>query len=783
VCAQIAGAAPRLLATARALAEIDVYASLAEVAVRYRYTRPQLNDGDEIRVIAGRHPVVELTLKDEPFVPNDVTMTKDAHIHIITGPNMSGKCVRGDTLVFTEHGLVPIESLKPGPMETETFAPTHYRVKGLDGYADASHFYVGGKRETVRIRTRLGYELEGTPEHRIWVRHSSGEEGWKPLGEIGQGDFVALDRQIDLWGNCEMLDTPRAANLGPRAAVKRYPLPNRLTTDLAYLMGLLIGDGTLRERNMLALTSGDDFIAREFYRIMNEQFGYRAQRLRKSRHFDFRVTSRQIRLYFEELGLGYVTALAKQIPPPILRAPKRIVAAFLQGLYDTDGYADLKGNVSLSTSSPELARQVQTLLLNFGIIAPLQTKKGVRSNNPNYILSTYGAEALTFYREIGFRLPRKQAGVKRVSTLRMPNVGGIPYLAPALKRLQARIVATPHKPVALKRIKSINSIFYTYLPSRRNISYFKLSELVDYCRHNDVPFPEIQTLAERRYFYDPVAKTTSGEAEVFDLSVEGAHSFVANGFVNHNSTFLRQTALIVLLAQIGSFVPAESAAIGLVDRIFTRIGAQDEIAAGQSTFMVEMVETANILAHSTRRSLIILDEIGRGTSTYDGIAIARAVVEHIHNHPRLGAKTLFATHYHELIELEEYLPKVRNYNVAVLEQPAGPAPSSGSVVFLHKIVRGGADKSYGIHVAQLAGIPKAVVHRAEEVLNELENRRAVDARRTDAAVQLALFSQNDPLREELAHLDVLSLSPLEALNKLFELVEQAKGGKDKPTGR
>ncbi|MBI3913580.1 MAG: DNA mismatch repair protein MutS [Chloroflexi bacterium] len=233
------------------------------------------------------------------------------------------------------------------------------------------------------------------------------------------------------------------------------------------------------------------------------------------------------------------------------------------------------------------------------------------------------------------------------------------------------------------------------------------------------------------------------------------------------STFLRQTALIALMAQIGSFVPAESARLGLVDRIFTRIGAQDEIAAGQSTFMVEMVETANILAHSTRKSLIILDEIGRGTSTYDGIAIARAIVEHIHNHPNLGAKTLFATHYHELIELEKYLPRVRNYNVAVLEQ-------GGRVVFLHKIARGGADKSYGIHVAQLAGIPKAVIHRAEQVLLELESRHEMEGPEATSSSQLSFFAQDDALRKELQELDVLSLSPLEALSKLFELVEKAK---------
>lgn len=229
------------------------------------------------------------------------------------------------------------------------------------------------------------------------------------------------------------------------------------------------------------------------------------------------------------------------------------------------------------------------------------------------------------------------------------------------------------------------------------------------------------------------------------------------------STYLRQTALIVLMAQIGSFVPAERATIALVDRIFTRIGAHDEISAGQSTFMVEMVETANILHHATSRSLIILDEIGRGTSTYDGIAIARAIIEYIHNHPRLGAKTLFATHYHELTELEDYLPRVRNYNVAVIEQ-------GDQVVFLHKIVPGGADKSYGIHVAELAGIPAPVITRAQQVLIELETDHAS---RAQSPIQLQMFSPDDQFRNELAQLDPMAMSPLEALNKLFELHKKA----------
>ncbi len=228
------------------------------------------------------------------------------------------------------------------------------------------------------------------------------------------------------------------------------------------------------------------------------------------------------------------------------------------------------------------------------------------------------------------------------------------------------------------------------------------------------------------------------------------------------STYLRQVALIVLMAQMGSFVPADKATIGLVDRIFTRIGAQDEIHAGQSTFMVEMIEAANILHHATERSLLILDEIGRGTSTYDGVSIAWAMVEYVHNHPDLRAKTLFATHYHELTQLAELLPGVRNYNVAVTE-------ADNKVVFLHKIVPGGADRSYGIHVAQLAGLPGSVVGRANEIMLQLEKTSGHAVKiNPQAAQQVALFPETNPLVDELKELDVNALSPIEALNKLFE---------------
>jgi DNA mismatch repair protein MutS len=237
------------------------------------------------------------------------------------------------------------------------------------------------------------------------------------------------------------------------------------------------------------------------------------------------------------------------------------------------------------------------------------------------------------------------------------------------------------------------------------------------------------------------------------------------------STYLRQAALLVLLTQMGSFVPARAARVGLTDRIFTRIGAQDEISAGRSTFMVEMLETAHILHHATHRSLLILDEIGRGTSTYDGLSIAWAVIEHIHNHPRLRSRTLFATHFHEVTRLADLLPGVRNYNVAVAEE-------GGRVVFLHRILPGRADRSYGIHVAELAGLPRPVLHRAREILAILEAEAGRPRGGAPPAHQLPLLPESHPILGELRRLEIASLTPLEALNLLYEW--QKRAGEDEP---
>ena len=239
------------------------------------------------------------------------------------------------------------------------------------------------------------------------------------------------------------------------------------------------------------------------------------------------------------------------------------------------------------------------------------------------------------------------------------------------------------------------------------------------------------------------------------------------------SALLRQTALIVLMSQIGCFVPAKSARIGIIDKLFTRVGASDNISLGESTFMVEMNETASILNNLSARSLILLDEIGRGTSTYDGISIAWAMVEYLHEN-KMKAKTIFATHYHELNEMENSFKRVRNYNVSIIE-------SNNKIIFLRKLKRGGSEHSFGIHVARMAGMPRSVVKRAEEILKDMEKETGHEEYTKPVAslasnregLQLSFFQLDDPvlkqIRDEIVGLDIDNLTPMEALNKLYNI--------------
>ena len=370
---------------------------------------------------------------------------------------------------------------------------------------------------------------------------------------------------------------------------------------------------------------------------------------------------------------------------------------------------------------------------------------------------------------------------------RQTLVGGERFITPEMKEYESRILS------AQDRIAELESALFRQVCSQVGDLAAPILAAADSMAHIDV-FASLGEVALSQRYTRPsldgkdVLEIRQGRHPVVEKALPPG-GFVPNDTRLSNvddqlviltgpnmagkSTYIRQVAIITLMAQIGSFVPAEAATIGVVDRIFTRVGLQDDVAVGQSTFMVEMLETAAILNHATPRSLIVLDEIGRGTSTYDGLSIARAVAEHVHNHPRLGCKTLFATHYHELTHLANTLPRARNFSVSVSED-------RGVVVFLYRIVPGGADRSYGIHVAQLAGLPGSVINRAWEVLQELENGASTGSGRrgrrpkTPPQEQLRLIGAAPNAFQELLSLDVSAITPLEAINKLYELQASAR---------
>lgn len=362
-------------------------------------------------------------------------------------------------------------------------------------------------------------------------------------------------------------------------------------------------------------------------------------------------------------------------------------------------------------------------------------------------------------------------------------VNGERYITPLLKRYEDQILSAEERVIEIETMLFRELCGFIAAAARRLVGTARAvaeldvyASLAEVAARDDYTRPTLTT--------DDVLDIQDGRHPVVEKLLKGERYVPNDTFFDPQtrvhiitgpnmagkSTAIRQAALITLMAQIGSFVPARLAVIGLVDRIFTRIGAQDEIHAGQSTFMVEMTETAAILQSATDRSLLILDEIGRGTSTYDGLAIARAVIEYIHNHQRLNSKTLFATHYHELTELEKLLPRVRNLNVAVSED-------GDRIVFLHKLIAGGADRSYGVHVAQLAGMPKSVVARAHEILRDLEqNGSDFELKRRRKQKPLPGLDEVHPAVEFLQALKVEELSPMEAMMKLYELQRMAREG-------
>jgi DNA mismatch repair protein MutS len=473
----------------------------------------------------------------------------------------------------------------------------------------------------------------------------------------------------------------------------------------------------------------------------------------------------------------------------------REVAELLRAAIEDDPPASLSdGGVIRRGFSTDLDALRDTSRSAQAYIAGLETTERERTG--------IGSLKVGYNRVFGYYIEVSKANASKVPEeyiRRQTLVGGERYITPEMKEYESRVVN------AQERIVELESTLFRQVCQQAGDGGAGIMAMAGAVARTDA-LCSLGEVAARNGYVRPrlddggVTDVIKGRHPVVERTLP-AGAFVSNDVrlgvdddqlivltgpnMSGKSTFIRQVAIITLMAQVGSFVPAESATIGVVDRIFTRIGLQDDLSVGQSTFMVEMVETATILNHATPRSLVVLDEIGRGTSTYDGLAIARAVAEYIHSHPRLGCRTLFATHYHELTALADTLPRVRNFNVAVSED-------RGDVVFLRRIVPGGADKSYGVHVARIAGLPGAVVNRAWEVLRDLE-RDAAGPRLGEgegvseeaavgtpgpgegtAPLQLPLMSGTPASVSALLALDIASMTPLEAITALYELQEQAK---------
>jgi DNA mismatch repair protein MutS len=363
------------------------------------------------------------------------------------------------------------------------------------------------------------------------------------------------------------------------------------------------------------------------------------------------------------------------------------------------------------------------------------------------------------------------------------------YITEELKNYEEKILGAEERIASLES-KIFNELIYNlldYIPAiQLNASLIAqldcLLSFTKVAKENKYIRPEINDSLkiEIRDGRHPVIEKQLPPGEPYianDISIDSDNEqiiIITGPNMAGKSALLRQTALIVLLAQIGCFVPAQTAKIGLVDKIFTRVGASDNISLGESTFMVEMNEAADILNNLSLRSLVLFDELGRGTSTYDGISIAWSIVEYIHEHPKAKAKTLFATHYHELNEMEKSFKRIKNYNVAVKE-------TDSKVIFLRKLIKGGSEHSFGIHVAKMAGMPQSIVKRSNEILKQLETSNRKDGiskpvkgiAGSREGYQLSLFQLDDPvlsqIRDEVKNLDINNLTPIDALNKLNDI--------------
>lgn len=472
---------------------------------------------------------------------------------IFAGRPGMGKCVAAGTLIATEHGLVSIESLLPQNIkginddEGGTYYPLNMGIQTPEGIKQISHFYDSGMRPTLRFQTRAGYSLTGTHVHPVLVLSPSGHKVWKPLNELNCGDYVAVQRHEPVWGTS--IDLPNFTFDYYKSGYTSKPnLPLQMTIDLAYMLGLLAGDGNLTRSNYVSLSSSDQEIIKDFYE-------WAASMGLVARHraaYDHTISSVVLNTWLNHIGLnGY--AHEKKIPSTLLHAPKECVRAFLQGLFDTDAHAELKnGYIQFVSTSAILARQVHTLLLQFGIVSKITFKSNAYRGA--WLIRITGDNARTFYENVGFRLERKQSRRNLLPIKSNANLDVIPYL--------------PETNVGFRKTN-----YRKYFRGIKSPSYAKLQQIAEYA-------PIVSDLLEPQFYWDEVVNIEdAGPQHCYDLTVPDGHAFVANGIVNHNTSFMLSAALN--MARLGQRIAIFSMEMG-VEQIVQRLISMESAINSQS---------------------------------------------------------------------------------------------------------------------------------------------------------------------------------------------------------
>ena len=509
---------------------------------------------------------------------------------LIAGEPGIGKCVAADTLIPTERGLVSIEKLKP-KNANKGFVELRIAVQSLNGLQETSHFYTSDEQITKRITTRMGYELQATYTHPILTLSQEGKKSWKNMEQIRVGDYVAIQRHDAIWGNNTSLP-PFKFRINTNAVVPIFP--KKIDKNMAYCLGLLVGDGGLTDFGHVNLTTADSEIKENFENWISS-LGLKTGILR----YRLSVNNRLFHLWLRHIGFISVRAQLKSIPELILSAPKQIVRAFLQGLFDTDGSSNSKsggsmpGVIEYCTTSKQLAKQVHLVLLQFGIVGKLRFRKNKKQGA--WILQLLGDSARLFYSEIGFRLSRKQNSMRLLSKLSNSNLDVIPHL--------------PF--IDLSRIPSDHRWDRRYLRGMRSASYKKLKEIARYV-------PELRVLLEPQFYWDKVESVADmGNSVCFDLCIPKTHSLVTNGIVSHNSTLLLQLAdklgdvLYVCGEESGSQIKVRAERLGI---------KKNSISLLEETDVDSVVETTSTFKGTTLKGVVVDSIQTMTTEDLNGLA-------------------------------------------------------------------------------------------------------------------------------------------------------------------